>query len=124
MGEASAGAGEEGVDEGDDAVDEVGPALRRWGEVGHPVDHRGVGSLSDRHVRQCLGHRDHRLPSMCSDGGDVSAKFGCVELVSAAGDPEVGEVAVTGAGLASLHRGDDLLGEVERERVGTRRPHA
>jgi hypothetical protein len=48
----------------------------------------------------------------------MAAELGRVEAMQAAGHPEVGEVAVAGAHLATLHGGDDLLRQVERQRIG------
>jgi hypothetical protein len=48
----------------------------------------------------------------------VASQRSSVHPVPAAANPDVGEVSVAGACLPPLHRGHELLSEVQRQRVG------
>ena len=103
---------EDWIEEGDHLIQEIAPVLRWRRQVTHAGDHRHVGLLAVWYVRQRLAHRDDRLPAMVGHRLHMLAEFGSVESMCSAGDPEICEVAVTGVGLAPLHRRDDLLREV------------
>ena len=109
--------GQQWINELDDAVDQFGPPLRRWRQVGHTLDHRFIGLLAIGQVGQRLGHRDYGLAAVGSYGEDVPTKLLSVDAMQAAGDPEIGEIAIPSAGLAPLHRGDYLLRQIERKGI-------
>jgi hypothetical protein len=105
------------VNKSDHIGDEISPPVWRRCEVGHPLHHRRVGLLAIRHTRKGLGQQHDGLLAMPSHVADVPEKLGGLEVVATAGHPEIGKVSIPGAGLATLHGGDDLLGEVERQRI-------